>query len=277
MGSPRQLSRRIDPLLAFAVIALLGFGVARWMVPSTNNTTALDSASLATELERLETTLGRPATANERAETTKQWRQREILYREAIRLGMGEHDPVVKTQLVRAMTHLLRSTAPHRTPTDEELETFLQEHRDRYGNPARWSFDLVRGAAERGSLSEADAKDLLASVEIDGLDAVPLEQLDARHHRPHRALVSEFGEEFAREVEDATPQKWTLVSTTDGRVLVRVSRVTKAVAPILDGVRAKVTEDWQRAVEAAHVQARLEKLSSKYPLEPSMDAEVDSQ
>ncbi len=273
MNAPRQRRRRVDPLFAFALVAVIGFGLARWMAPS-NDASTLDSASLAAELGQLEDRLGRPPTPAERAATTRQWKQREVLYREAIKLGMGEHDPVVKTQLVRAMTHMLRSTAPRRDPTDEELRAFLHARRDRYGSPARWSFDLVRGDDAGGALSETRASALLEAIDIDGLDAVPLEQLDARHHRPHRALVAEFGEDFAREVEGAKPKTWMALSSSDGWVLVRVSRVSDAVAPVLHDVRAKVEEDWRRSVEAAHVQSRLDELSAQYQLDPSADAEV---
>jgi hypothetical protein len=267
MASTQATPRRVDPLLGFALIALVGFAVARWFAPATSDTTTLDPAPLAAELAQLEDKLGRPLTPTERASTTQQWKRREVLYREAIRLGMGERDPVVKTQLVRAMTHMLRSTAPRREPTDAELHAFLQTHQDRYGSPARWSFDLVRGDESSGPMSNAEATALLEEVEIDGLNAVRLEQLDARHHRPHRALVAEFGDTFAREIEGATPDRWMVLESSAGWMLARVSRVSEAIPPDLEALRAKVTEDWQRAVEAAHVEARLEEMSEDYHLD----------
>lgn len=276
MASTQATPRRVDPLLGFALIALIGFAVARWFAPATGDTTTLDPAPLTAELAQLEGTLGRPITPAERAATTRKWKRREVLYREAIRLGMGERDPVVKTQLVRAMTHMLRSTAPRREPTDAELRAFLQTHQDRYGSPARWSFDLVRGDDSSEALSSAEAKALLEAVEIDGLNAVPLERLDARHHRPHRALVAEFGETFAREIEGATLDRWMVLESSAGWMLARVSRVSEAVPPDLEALRDKVTADWQRTIEAAHVEARLEELSKDYRLELEHGAEGES-
>ena len=133
----------------------------------------------------------------EREGLTCRWIEREVLYREAVALGLAERDPVVKTQLVRAMTHLLRNSAAVEEPTEEALQAWITEDLDRYGVPARWSLELV-APPERGRFLDTPRADLtrraLESGEPASVD--PAWRTFARH-RPRRTLIATYGASFA--------------------------------------------------------------------------------
>src|SRR5690606_31157400 len=56
----------------------------------------------------------------------------EVLYREAMALGLHAADPIVRRRLIQKMRFLLEDTAPIAEPTEAELAAYLKEHAARF-------------------------------------------------------------------------------------------------------------------------------------------------
>src|SRR5262249_31384143 len=63
----------------------------------------------------------------------------EILYREALRLGLDKGDPVIARRLTQKIEFLLEDLAFVPEPTPRELEAYFEKHRARYEKPPRLS------------------------------------------------------------------------------------------------------------------------------------------
>jgi hypothetical protein len=201
------------------------------------------------------------------------------LYREALALGLDCEDPLVRGILVHKMRLLLKRTSGVPSPDDAELRAYLEQHRDRYLQPARVTFDHVFLARARGEGPiDAEAGRLLAqlrsrpnplagSVRLG--DPFPL----GSHLRAQSAqsLARTFGSEFAAAVFALEPETWSPVRSAYGIHLVRVARREPARMPELNAVRSRVRAQLMEERQQARLEDEIRALRAKYAvrLEPA--------
>ncbi len=93
----------------------------------------------------------------------------EALLREAGELGMVQDDVVVRRRLVQAMELRLEAAARGHAPSDGELAAFVAENPGRFGRPARWRFAHVLSSIERHATdTRAVAERLRSSLVASG-------------------------------------------------------------------------------------------------------------
>ena len=87
----------------------------------------------------------------------------EVLYREAIALGLDKEDTIVRRRMAQKVQFLIEDAA--RAPTREELETWYQANRDRFALPSRVSFrHLYFSPDRRGARAHDDAATALTKL-----------------------------------------------------------------------------------------------------------------
>jgi hypothetical protein len=92
----------------------------------------------------------------------------EILYREALALGLDKDDLVIRRRMRQKMEFLNADLAEQREPTDAELNTYVEANPDKFRLPARHSFRQVYFNPEMsGDDPETRAADLLARPRMD--------------------------------------------------------------------------------------------------------------
>lgn len=80
----------------------------------------------------------------------------ELLYREAIRMGLDKEDPIVRQRLAQKLLLLVEDMGgASREPTPEELAAYFDRHRDRWRRPPRYHVVHVF-AASREALPGAE-------------------------------------------------------------------------------------------------------------------------
>ena len=92
----------------------------------------------------------------------------EILYREALRLGLDQNDPIVRRRLAQKLTFMLEDNADVPVAAPEDVEKHFATHTDRYRNPRRTTFRHVFLSGDRRLDPAADAADLLDEVRRSG-------------------------------------------------------------------------------------------------------------
>src|SRR5262249_5196197 len=81
---------------------------------------------------------GRPAPAPCEMQALVDGRVREeILYREALALGLDKGDTIVRRRMAQKMDFLFEDVAALHEPTDEELQAWFAKHAERFARPAR--------------------------------------------------------------------------------------------------------------------------------------------
>jgi len=204
-------------------------------------------------VETWQRTWQRPPTQVELEGLVEDHIREEILYREAIALGLDRDDTIIRRRLRQKMEFLPQDLVDQIEPTDAELRTYLGENADAYQVETRVSFQhIYLNLDRRGTAAEGDARRLLADLKANGGPVEPAVLSDPILLPYDLELLSEsevarlFGQEFASRLIEIAPGGWTgPLGSSYGLHLVRVREGLPARVPGLSEVRKAVKRDWQ--------------------------------
>lgn len=260
------LSRFVrDPLVHFLLAGAAIFGLYSLVSDEPavrENQIVVDDRQVARITEQFERTWLRPPTDAELTYLIEDHVREEILYREALAMGLDDDDLVVRRRMRQKLEFMFDDLTAAREPTDEALQAYLDEHAEAYRRPPRLSFRQVYlNADARGASVAADAEALLIRLRAE--DSPDPERLGDPTLLPSgmaTASVSDiarvFGTELADQLADLPPGQWTgPLRSTYGLHLVRVGAREPGRMPSLEEVRTEVTRDWEgeRRREASEV------------------------
>ena len=261
----RRLLR--EPLVHFLAIGAVLVAVSTWV--DGNPSSGKDRIDIGPgEVESLallfQRTWQRPPTRAELDGLIEARVREEVLYREALKLGLDRGDTVVRRRLQQKMEFVGDDLAAAE-PSDAELQAFLAANAARFREPERWSFRQVFVASEAGD-GPRRAEATLASLRDGGADPgtagdpTLLEPYHENLTAPDVAGV--LGEELARALGGLPVGVWAgPVRSPYGLHLVEVTARVPARDPTLAEVRPEVLREWQaergaRAKEELYVRLR---------------------
>lgn len=248
----RSLLRQ--PLVQFLILGVLFFVL--WVAfgrrePEPQNRIVIS----AQEIERLamfwERQWRRQPTEQELAGLVESRVKEEVLYREALALGLDQDDTVIRRRLAQKIEFLTEDLALAMEPSEQELAAFLEESGDRYETAPRLTFSHVYFSVDkRGSLAVEAAQDLLASL-VAGESVLPLEESGDRFMLRSRYAdyTSEeigrlFGSGFAGSVVELPVGEWQgPIESGYGLHLVLVEERLESRQPALEEIRDRVRDD----------------------------------
>jgi hypothetical protein len=131
-----------EPLLHFILLGGLIALAYRLLGPDANSDAiVVDDLLRKAIIAEQSTVLRRPLSRIEEKHALETYLRKEVLFREAIALGLDRNDPILRERMVASMRSLL--TDDLKDPTDEELTAFFEKYRDRYRRLEWVSFDQV--------------------------------------------------------------------------------------------------------------------------------------
>ena len=251
-----------EPLMHFMIIGAaiyLLYGVFAEPAPEEADKTIVVSAG---EIEWMQASWqkrwNRLPTEDEMDGLIQQYIRETVLYREALTMGLNQHDQVIRRRLAQKLEFLARDLVELTPPTEEELQAYFAAHRDRYQEPVRYSFTQVfLDPDRRGDATLEDAEKIKAALIAKG-DAIE----DAgelgdnfmllNHYQENDPIEirKNFGNGFAWSLAGLSPGQWHgPVQSGYGVHLVYVSHISEPPAPVFAEVRERVTQDWKAVVE----------------------------
>jgi len=205
----------------------------------------------------------RPPSAEELAGLVEQEIDEEVLYREAIAMGLDRDDLVIRRRLAVKMEFLTEDVAAVATPTDEQLQEFLGQHPDKFSIESLTTFAQVYiNRTERGEGASAEAERVLTllnnTTNPDSKtlgDPLPLPN---EYEAATEADVARlFGREFAKKLKALPVGRWSgPVESGYGLHLVLVRKRAARQLPPLNEVRDAVLTEW-RAAQRQELNANL--------------------
>ena len=127
--------------------------------------------ALALGLARRDEVVRRRLVRNMRFLNPEDERSSEFLFEEALRLGMERSDLVVRRRLIQRVRLAVEARAKADEPTEAELAVYLERHQARFFSPPRVRFSHVFfDPARRGHSAEADSRALLSSLRQAGAE-----------------------------------------------------------------------------------------------------------
>jgi peptidyl-prolyl cis-trans isomerase C len=89
----------------------------------------------------------------------------EVLYREALAMGLDQDDTIVRRRMAQKVEFMFNDLVDAAEPTDEELQQYLDGNPDKFIESARTSFiHVYLSADERGDKVMTDAQQLLVAL-----------------------------------------------------------------------------------------------------------------
>lgn len=272
-----------EPVVHFLVLGAVLFGAQRWVtVAAPGNRIALtDEFVRGLRQDHLRRTGEWPTAAQQEA-MVERYIDTEVLYREALALGLDRGDIIVRRRLVQKMEFLLEGAEPLPDPTDDELGVFLDAHADRYGSPDRVGITHVFAAEGRQGIPADRALAEWRSALVAGADRVALGDPFMRGRtfeaQSERQLTGVFGGSFAAAVMALPVGEWSApIRSSYGVHLVRVTERVPGRRPPLAEVRDAVVRDWRERQRTDANRAALRRLRERYNIqvagsvEPAVD------
>jgi parvulin-like peptidyl-prolyl isomerase len=258
MSSSDSRIKRIvrDPALHFLMIGGLVFSLALALGKGAKPDHRGKQHSIRITREMIQALQSQAAKERGRAPSAAQLRQAvqelvddEILYREALALGLDRGDLIIRRRLVQKMRFFAEDLGGIGEPTDAELMAYLDQHRARYERPARISLQQILFARSKWG-DQAPARARHALERIAGLAPAQVKRKlegDASslpaviQGAGLRQLESRFGRAFAQRSFDLPRGQWTgPVESVFGQHLIWVERNDPARPAALQEVRPQV-------------------------------------
>ena len=183
--------------------------------------------------------------ADEGAEVQSRAVEDEILYREAIRLGLDKNDNIVRQRLIQKALFLAEDLAgASRSPTVEELSTFFAATRTQWVHPARVRLIHVYAGPEHRDQLVA-LRDQVIAVETASPDIPPplgeAFGLSRTVDASRDDLAAAYGPAFADAVFGLSVRAWSLpVPSKFGWHLVKVLERSEARPASFTDVKGKL-------------------------------------
>jgi parvulin-like peptidyl-prolyl isomerase len=252
----RRLLR--EPLVHFLLVGAILFGLYGLgrsgrpaAAPSTEIRLSLDEIAQLTLLYQSQ--WRRPPTPQELERLVENKVQQEVLYREALAMGLDKDDEIVKRRMAQKMQFLAEDVAAAREPTTAELRSWFGKHGDRFAQPPRLGFrHLYFSPDRRGTRARDDAEQALAKLAGEPEDSAlaaaladPFMFQDYYRDRAPDYLGREFGPAFALAVASLPPGSWQgPIESGFGWHLVYVDTVVPGRTPAFEEIETEVKTAW---------------------------------
>jgi hypothetical protein len=241
-----------DPLLHFLAIGAVLFAIAAWRgetVKTGGERIVVTAAQVEQARAAAAVLQGREPTAEELAALVEPTVRDEVLYRQALALGLDENDDEVRRRLIEKMQYLTQDLADPAPSSPDDLRAFYAAEPQRFTIPALVSFDQVFfSPGARGAALDGDAAAGLAALQSGRAPAEVGDRTPLRGSydgAPREQVAVLFGEDIAAALFDAPPGDWTGPFRSDfGSHLVRLRSRSDERLPPYDEIETRVAEEF---------------------------------
>ena len=259
-----------EPLVHFLVAGFALFVALTW-----SGGGAVDPASRVIDVDRetqaqlalqFERTMGRAPTDAELDAAIETFVRDEVLYREALRLGLDQGDAVVRRRLVTKMDQSASAAAEAAQPSEAELEEWRAAHPERFAALARYTFDQIYFSDQKAAQDAVSAGDIGANWRELG---EPISLPKTVTEMPANEVATRFGQDYLDSLKERDfSQSWGGPHRSGfGWHLVRVREYRQSDAPPLAEIRQQVENDWRSAEIAQRKERAFKVLRDAYRVE----------
>ena len=279
-----------EPLVQFLIIGVALFLINGALNQGTNQSgTSYEIALTIDDLRQLQSTF---AAQWQRAPSPEEMRglvesrvRQDVLYREALMLGLDKDDIIIKRRLAQKMQFLAEDVAGAHEPTTAELKVWYGKNSDRFALPSRFSLrHLYFSPDSRGQRAHDDAMNALAKIGGEAEGSKTAAALADRFmfqdyyaDRTTEKLEKEFGTQFASAIPKLRPRSWQgPVESGYGWHLVFVDSVVPGRIPVFEEVEPDVKTAWLADQKQHGWQKAYEQMRAKYTAHLPGAAELQS-
>lgn len=267
-----------DPLIHFLLIGaalFLVFSLTGKPVGSESDRIIITQGQIDSLKASFARTWQRQPTEEETLGLTESYIRDEILYREALALGLDRDDPIIRRRLKQKLEFMSDDLASIVSPTDEQLVQFMSDHPQIFRRDPLIAFRHIYLKADKNSASVLENAALLLKIVSDPENTIELDTLGDSLMLPKSFELSPisditrlFGESFGAEILKIQPGNWAgPVMSGYGLHLVMVNEKIDGRQPQLDEVRDVVEREWLNKQKNDLRESLYSKLREKYQVE----------
>ena len=268
-----------EPLLQFILIG--GCIYLAYVLYGTPNedledrTVVVDGNSIDVFISAWESRWNRPPTERELNGLIDQYIREEILYREALGLGLDKNDPITRRRMAQKMDFLTKDIASYKKPEESELKRYFEENIEEYSDPDLITFThIFLDPDVRGDATLVDAALLLKELEVTGPPDPSKPRMGDRfmlqNYYPRKEeleIRKLFGSGFSAAAMKLQPGQWHgPVLSGYGTHLVYVHTLERAPKPVFENVKEYVAQDWLVVQQEKFNEEFFQNLKSRYEI-----------
>jgi hypothetical protein len=268
-----------EPLIQFLVIGAAIYGAYAWLgTPEEDfrdTTVHVDSNRINAFISEWESRWNRPPTGEELDSLIQSYIREDILYRQAVDMGLNEDDPITRRRMAQKLEFLTGDLAMMVQPEEGELEEYFKQNQEVYREPDLLTFSQVYfdpDSREASTLS--DAEEVLALLKLAGVpDPETLNAGDQNMLQSYFQSASVFdvsrlmGTGFAESVAKLEAGEWHgTVLSGFGVHLVYVYEHIVSPMPKLEDVKDDVLQNWHVEQREEFNMEFLEGLKQRYEI-----------
>jgi len=267
-----------EPLTHFLLIGLLLFVVYGALNPGpVQRGTRIELT--ADDIRQLEISFvskwGRPPAPQEFVGLVDSRVREEILYREALALGLDNEDTIVKRRLAQKMEFLAEDLSDLREPATEEYRAWFAKNSQRFALPPRVTFrHLYFSPDKRGQRAREAAEHALTTLAGKPSDAMeaagladPFMFQNYFGDRSKEQVAKDFGPNFAQSLFRMSPGSWQgPVESGYGWHLVWIDSITPGRVPQFEEVEPDVKSEWVAERRAEFKRKAYEAMKARYEI-----------
>ena len=268
-----------EPLVHFLLIGAVLFGL--YSLTQSGRPAAAPSKEIRLSLDEIaqltllyQSQWRRPPTPQELERMVENKVQQEILYREALAMGLDKDDEIVKRRMAQKMQFLAEDVAAAREPTTAELRSWFEKNSAKFAQPppAELPAPLLlarparRPRARRcGSRRWRKLAGQPEDAKIAASLADPFMFQDYYRDRAPDYLGKEFGPQFALAVAKLAPGSWQgPIESGFGWHLVFVDTVIPGRVPAFEEIEPDVKTAWLGEQKALAWEKAYKDMRAKY-------------
>jgi parvulin-like peptidyl-prolyl isomerase len=265
-----------EPLVYFLLLGTALFAVSVWLPRDMGGVHTQKQIQLTLDelgqLEMLfETQWRRQATPQEFDALIEEKVKEEILYREALALGLDKDDEIVKRRMAQKMQFIAEDVAQAHEPSPAELRVWFDANKTTFAQPGRVTFrQLYFSPDTRGKQARADAAAALRPLAGQPIDS-PFAQGDPtllQEYYGDRAadqLAKDFGPVFAQALFKVQPGAWQgPIESGFGWHLVFVDTIAAGRVPAFEEIEPDVKTAWLGEQKALAWRTAYDALRAQY-------------
>lgn len=263
-----------DPLAHFLVVGLMFYGGTQYtQTEQQHKPITISAEHQETMAEHFSHAFLYPPKPEELAKLVEQSVADEVLYREGLRYGLDQDDPVVRKRLIQKMNFMLEGAATPPVPSQAELSAFFEANLERYRQAEKITFqhvffDKQRRQAATAEDAVATLKSLKsATVNESSVAGDPFIRGNNFTQLNAEQIDRIMGAGFTDQMKQAIPQEWYgPINSPYGAHLIKIASHVPATTPALLLVRERVYADWKQTETEKLKDAALRKLVAQYPV-----------
>jgi peptidyl-prolyl cis-trans isomerase C len=269
-----------EPLVHFLMLGAALFAISRIVKPATDRTGPSRQIVLSLdELRQIQVGFAaqwqRPPNEREMLALLENRIKEEILYREALAMGLDKDDTIVRRRMAQKMEFLAEDVSTAREPTTEELKAWFAKNTALFTQPARVTFrHLYFSPDRRGKSAWSDATAALGKLAGKpagwaGAAAIgdPFMFQNYLADRTPEQIAKDFGPPFAKALFVEKPGAWSgPIESGYGWHVVFVDSLTPERAPSFEEIEPDVKTAWLARRKAEAWDEAYRKMRAKYEL-----------